>query len=320
MAYAMFLMAALACCLTLLIGCGARNGWSNSKQTRQAAWAADPYEKRGYSMDDRPTERQVQITRDLIEEANYRDSGADRVLAGEGWPSERLFDFITHAETALDRMRERYGVEFRALNGGYVLPGVGYSYYEFRVAATEGPLEGEECSYTYRSPDQAKGPAEESDTYIDLLRRDEYTDYVLAAVNRAFDMHPDVHGAFAVTTVGNHGLWADIPKPNAPIGSVAKYLSGKVAIYLYPESAVNREEYDSFNRDIGELLLKKTTDVNYELVVIRKLTDSYLDKPFSFNAGYAARSAGYKDGSYIKWDTRVSVTSYGKIYWGDGND
>ena len=315
-------MLALAVALALS-GCGgtvSRRQGENppyTEQAQEAAKKADPYERRGYSMDDKPTERQVQITRDLIEEANYRDSGADRVLAGEGWPSWRLFDFITHAETALDRMRERYGVAFRALNGGYVLPGVGYPYYEFRMAATEGPLAGRECRYRYLSPDQAKGPAEESDTYIDLLRHDEYVAYVFTAIDRAFAEHPGMHGAADVTSTGNDGLWAEMPDPKAPLKELLPHLASGIDIYISPASKVDREEYDAFNKSLGEELAGLKTDTSYELVYINRVTDPYKDKPFSFAAGYAARVAANSDESYIKWDQYVSVHRSGEVTWDD---
>lgn len=74
-----------------------------------------PYAKKRYDMDVTPTARQISIAKALLNDRQERDAN----VAGmkDGWPDSQLFRLVTLAETLLDRMSERYGVEFRASEG-----------------------------------------------------------------------------------------------------------------------------------------------------------------------------------------------------------
>ena len=293
-----------------------------AERAREAK-AADPYEQRHYSMDDKPTARQIQIMRDLFEQApQWWDEDMEAVAAGGDWPSTRLFEAITHGEVALDRMQERYGVLFKmAPVNSDTVNYVDEKYREYPMVATEGPLAGQECSYRYLSPDQARGMTEESDTYIDLLRQEEYTDYVLKAVNKAFDKHPSMHGSFAVTRTGNDGLWDEMPKPTAPLKQLLPFFSARIDIYISPISLVGKAGYDAFSDDLARALATLKTDTDYTLVYVTRVPKAYEGQPFSFEAGVAADDAESRTGvKMTKWKTRVSVTEDGKVYGDDDED
>ena len=221
---------AMAAALAAALGAGAAGGCS-----MPAAEMASPATKEleARIMVDAPTERHVEIARDL--------GCTEETLATlrEGrWPNWSTKAAVTHAELILGRLSERYGEEFRAES--ISVPQLLDRSYRFRGEVESGPHAGTGVSAQYVWANQEEPFVQ--DSYIDTLRDGEYEEYLESIVREVL---AGTEGEKAVMVVRAGGEdFGELADPYAPIEEYAKQGGGgHVDLYFPPDCALSEEEY-----------------------------------------------------------------------------
>lgn len=230
---------AMAAALAAALGAGAAGGCS-----MPAAEMASPATKEleARIMVDAPTERHVEIARDL--------GCTEETLATlrEGrWPNWSTKAAVTHAELILDRLSERYGEEFRAES--ISIPQLLDRSYRFRGEVESGPHAGTEVSAQYVWANQEEPFVQ--DSYIETLRDGEYKEYLRSIVREVL---AGTEGEKAVMKVWAGGEdFGELADPRAPIEEYARQTSGgDVWLYFPPDCALSEEEYHGLIEGLKE--------------------------------------------------------------------
>ena len=256
-----------------------------------------PYAKKRYDMDVTPTARQISIAKALLNDRQERDAN----VAGmkDGWPDSQLFRLVTLAETLLDRMSERYGVEFRA-SEGFHRPELLDPTWWINVTPASGPLQGDVFEVDYMEGDGADGNdlgPYVADTYFTALRRDEYNGHLTERIDRFLAAHPDLDCVYRIsspTGPKNETQWR--LSPSAAVDDLASYFVGSMEIYISPETVTDRERFAAFASAFITAMRKDGLDVHYEIVQITRIDGA------EFTIG-AARDAMRHSTETPAWDS-----------------
>ena len=258
--------------------------WVMSGSPTEEELAYDPYYRRGFDFAVRPTDEEVRIARTMLGD----QAGKAKVDQMEGgWPSRRLFELVTRAETMRDEMAARYGVPFEIVEGWHA-PEYGDSTWACVVRPQEGPLAGEDFRVEYQ--EMSDGRWEIRDNYLTTLREPDiaaYEDGVLASFFDSKGKDSFAYGGYwGITSVY---LPHDAVQPDASIEDVASVVHPNVYIYVSPSYLETHDIYE-LRDDFVSYLSENRVALGYGLRTIIASSD---DTPvFDYKSASEAWGSG----------------------------
>lgn len=280
---------AMAAALAAALGAGAAGGCS-MPAAEKASPAARELEAR--IMVDAPTERHVEIARDL----GCAEETLSTLREGR-WPNWSTKAAVTHAELILDRLSERYGEEFKAKS--ISIPQLLDDSYRFRGEVESGPYAGTGVSAQYVWANQEEPFVQ--DSYIETLRDGEYKEYLRSIVREVYAGTEGAKGVMEVDAGGEY--YGKLADPYAPIEEYVRQTNGgDVELYFPPDCSLSEEEYYGLIGKLKEAFEERGANVVIGARVITELVEGAEGKEFSLYWARNSMIASTEEHPTYKWE------------------
>jgi hypothetical protein len=248
-----------------------------------------------------PTERQIQIARDLgCPEEAIRSFKKDGL-------SHTGFQRIMAAEMLLDHLENKYNETFKPL--WISTPWLMDNKYELCVVATSGPFaptppfSGDEFRVSYMlGPEEA--PAEEHiyETYFRALFEEEFEGHLKRLVHEVYD-DTKAGGVLIDVTMGTGGRNYTFG-PDTDLWERRTEVYGSMEIFLPPWCELSKEEYDALSEKLKRHMETNKMDVSWSICVITIDVDE-----LNTNAALIAMRDSTEEHPTYKWLEHIHVRS-----------